>query len=300
MLNFYDYIKAHPGEIRQFSCRDLLFLINECPPDFIKEEDWAQHNAFLYVTNGRHNLYSRERSWHLQTGSTVFIKKGGLGIERVDKDAFCALMFYVPDDYIRTFIRENAAMIPPPDLSILSTDNVLPIQTTAVMTAFYQSVLTYFSSGIQPTESLLELKVRELLLNIIITKNNPELIGYFYKLAFTNEDDLRQIMEANCLYNLHLHEYARLCHRSLSSFKRDFFAAYNTVPGRWLLEKRLDAAARLLLRSQKTVLDVALESGFKNMAHFDRVFKQHFGESPLQYRKRFSAKSISPAGSVNF
>jgi AraC-like DNA-binding protein len=186
-------------------------------------------------------------------------------------------------------------MVPQPDLSILSADNVLPIQTTAVMTAFYQSVLTYFSPGIQPTESLLELKVRELLLNIIITKNNPELIAYFYKLAFTYEDDLQQIMEANCLYNLHLHEYARLCHRSLSSFKRDFFAAYNTVPGRWLLEKRLDAAARLLLRSQKAVLDVALESGFKNMAHFDRVFKQHFGVSPLQYRKRLSARNISPA-----
>ena len=92
-------------------------------------------------------------------------------------------------------------------------------------------------------------------------------------------------MECNCLYNLQLHEYARLCHRSLSSFKRDFHAAYGISPGRWLLEKRLEAAARLLIRSEKPVMDVAIESGFKNITHFDRVFKQHYNSSPLQYRK---------------
>ena len=108
-------------------------------------------------------------------------------------------------------------------------------------------------------------------------------------------DDLKEIMETNCLYNLQLHEYARLCHRSLSSFKRDFNTAYGMTPGRWLLQKRLDTASHLLVSSEKSIMDVAMESGFKNISHFDRVFKQHHKISPLQYRKQHVSIPVSVA-----
>jgi hypothetical protein len=74
------------------------------------------------VIDGRHKLYSRERVWLLQTGSTVFVKKGGLGVERLDDELFCALMFFVPDNYIRSFVRENAALFPPVELAYRTTD----------------------------------------------------------------------------------------------------------------------------------------------------------------------------------
>ena len=67
------------------------------------------------------------------------------------------------------------------------------------------------------------------------------------------------------------------------------------APGRWLLEKRLEAAARLLVCSENQVMDVATESGFKNITHFDRVFKQHYNTSPLQYRKQHVAVHASIA-----
>ncbi|MFC0772624.1 helix-turn-helix domain-containing protein [Terrimonas alba] len=293
MLNFYDHVRAHPEQLKQFSCKDLLFLINECPPEFKKGEEWAEHNVFIYVMTGRHNLYSREHEWYLKAGSTMFVKKGGLGVERVDDDSFCALMFYVPDKYICSFVRENIALFPPVDLAMLSAQKVLPVHTTEVMEAFYQSVLAYFSLTTQPPENLVELKFRELLLHIITNKENRELTAYFYRLAMTGMDDLQEIMETNCLYNLQLQEYARLCHRSLSTFKRDFQARFGNSPGRWLLEKRLGAAAKLLKQPGMQVMDVAQESGFKNIAHFDKVFKKQFGQSPLQYRKQFFANSIS-------
>ena len=293
MLNFYDHVRAHPEQLKQFSCKDLLFLINECPPEFKKGEEWAEHNVFIYVMTGRHKLHSREHTWYLKTGSTMFVKKGGLGIERVDDDSFCALMFYVPDKYICSFVRENITLFPPVDLSLLSAQKVLPVHTTEVMEAFYQSVLAYFSLTTQPPENLVELKFRELLLHIITNKENRELTAYFYRLAMAGMDDLQEIMETNCLYNLQLQEYARLCHRSLSTFKRDFQARFGNSPGRWLLEKRLGAAAKLLKQSGMQVMDIAQESGFENIAHFDKVFKKQFGQSPLQYRKQFFANSIS-------
>ena len=285
MENYYDFVKAHPEEFRQFSCKELLFLIIDCPPDFTKGEDWSQHNCFLHVLSGEKRLFSRERSWFVKEGATVFMKKGAFGLEKIGNHPFCVLLFYVPDKYIRTFIRENISFIQRVDNPGLSKDQVLPVQKTEVMSAFYDSVLPYFSAGTQPAENLLELKFKELLLNIITTGSNRELTAYFYKLAQEGMDDLQDIMDNNCLYNLQLHEYARLCHRSLSSFKRDFQAVYGIPPGRWLLEKRLEVARDLLLNTDKPVLDVVIESGFKNNAHFDRVFKKHFGVQPLRFRK---------------
>lgn len=285
MKNLYDYVKANPTEVRQYSCKDLLFLKMDCPPA-LKFDDWNEHNCFIHVLNGTKCLYSRERSWLLQKGATLFVKKGAITVEKLEDEPLCALMFFVPDEYVRCFMKENAALIPAQDFSLNTRDQVLPVQTTPVMHAFYESVISYFETGKQPSENLLELKFRELLLNIITTESNVVLIRYFCKLAQDGTNDLKEVMENNCLYNLELHEYARLCHRSLSKFKRDFTAAFGETPGRWLLQKKLDHAFRLLVQTDKQVTDVAYESGFVNCTHFDRVFKENVGISPLKYRKQ--------------
>ena len=154
------------------------------------------------------------------------------------------------------------------------------------MSAFYQSVVSYFSTDTKPPENLLELKFKELLLNIIAEENNRDLTNYLIQLAYSTSDELQTVMEDNCYYNLQLNDYARLCHRSLSSFKRDFISAFNIAPGRWLMEKRLGRSAHLLSTSNKSIVDVVVESGFNDVSNFNRAFKARFSTSPLQYRKQ--------------
>ncbi|HZI52596.1 MAG TPA: AraC family transcriptional regulator [Chitinophagaceae bacterium] len=289
MFNYYDYVREHPEEYKQFSCKELLFLICECPPDFKKSEDWAEHNCFIYILSGKVIVHSRDRCWNLKQGDTIFLKKGGCAVEKTEYDSFCSLMFYVPDTYLRSFTRENTVQFSAFDLSKISGDLVLSVETNPVMTAFYDSVVSYFISDAYPPEDLLELKFRELLLNTIINPANQELKAYLYKLSIIGKDDLRDVMERNYRYDLQLNEFARLCHRSLSSFKRDFYSAYGTPPGRWLLERRLEAAHHLVLTSDKPIGDVAAESGFENNTHFSRVLKSHYGVSPLQCRRQVTA-----------
>ena len=284
MDSLYDFVIANPEATRQFSCRGILFLKMDCPRT-LKFDDWNAHNCFIHVLNGSKCLYTRKKSWEMKTGSAFFIKKGAITVEKIGKDPLCALMFFVPDQYIRCFMKENKNVASARVSIECSDDQVIPVSTTPVMQAFYDSVLSYFESGTVPGENLLELKVRELLLNIITSENNVPLIRYFWRLAQDGLDDLRQIMEDNCLYNLDLEQYARLCNRSLSKFKRDFAATFNESPGRWLLEKRIEHAQRLLIQTDNQIIDVALESGFTNVSHFDRVFKESTGISPMKYRK---------------
>jgi len=54
----------------------------------------------------------------------------------------------------------------------------------------------------------------------------------------------------------------------------------------YLQKLRLAHAGDLLAQTDKSVVAVAFESGFEDLSHFHRVFKQAFDLSPLAYRKK--------------
>ncbi len=95
-------------------------------------------------------------------------------------------------------------------------------------------------------------------------------------------------MEANYKHNLSLEEFAKISLRSLTVFKKEFTKTFNSSPGKWLLQKRLEYAQVLLSTSQNNVNEIVYEAGFESTTHFSRVFKEKFGLAPMQYRKQFA------------
>lgn len=285
MNNYYEKVKAQPEIFKQFAYKDLLFIYYDCPLLVCKQDVWSQCNYLLYAVTGNKGFHTPDRSWTLLEGTAIFVKKGACIIERFSEDTLCLMAFFVPDSYLRSFLKANPALLQK-NLPVEATDIVIPVEVNTIMKGYYQSVLPYFTSGIRPPEDLLELKFRELLLNILSNPANTALNGYLQTLLSCDADDLRQMIEANCYYNLGLEDYAKLCNRSLSSFKRDFQRIYMTPPSQWFLNKRLDRARELLFSTPKSVNEISFECGFENNTHFSRVFKKRFGLSPLQYRKQ--------------
>lgn len=291
MYNYIQILQSNPELFKQFSCKELLFLNYDCPVTEKKATKWSEHNYIYYVLTGQKVLHTphRDKSWLLAKGSASFIKRGACVIEQFFYEPFCILVFIMPDSFISRFIASNREKLPPPQPHIKTNDLILPINLDEMLHNFYISVLPYFSSPIPPSESLIELKFTELLIHIVNNPNNGELISYMHEVAANKTGTLEQVMEANYPFKLELSDYARLCNRSISTFKRDFQSHYKTTPGRWLLEKRLERDNQLLMTTDKDMADVMLESGFENQAHFSKVFKARYGHSPLQYRKQLAA-----------
>jgi AraC-like DNA-binding protein len=65
-------------------------------------------------------------------------------------------------------------------------------------------------------------------------------------------------------------------------FARQFRLMCGTSPYRYLLMRRLDFAREQVARHQPLV-DVALEAGFADQAHFTRMFRAAFGITPARY-----------------
>jgi AraC family transcriptional regulator len=67
---------------------------------------------------------------------------------------------------------------------------------------------------------------------------------------------------------------------------RKFFAC---SPGEYLRKCRIELASNLLVNSKKTLVEVALISGFADQSQFTRTFKQHAGTTPAKFREAHSA-----------
>ena len=130
----------------------------------------------------------------------------------------------------------------------------------------------------------MELKFREMLLNICTNHNNSDIKNVLYTLSQNVNGGIEQIMEEQYIYNLKVDEFARLCGKSISSFKREFKKIYLTTPGKWLLTKRLHLARNLILNTDFTIQQICYDCGFESDSHFIRSFKNQFGMTPNQWR----------------
>lgn len=83
------------------------------------------------------------------------------------------------------------------------------------------------------------------------------------------------------LSNAHL---AQLCGYSEDHFIRCFAECVGSTPARYVQEQRVTAAAQQLLFSAAPIEAIAQSTGFANRFYFSRVFKQHTGLSPAEYR----------------
>ena len=52
----------------------------------------------------------------------------------------------------------------------------------------------------------------------------------------------------------------------------------------YIQEKLIDIAKEKVFDVSKSISEIAYEMGFKYPAHFTRLFKQHVGKSPNEYR----------------
>ena len=80
-----------------------------------------------------------------------------------------------------------------------------------------------------------------------------------------------------------LSEIARRACLSPFHFHRTFTRIFGATPHRYLTAYRMERAAGLL--GQKSVTEVALESGFESPASFTNLFRRYFGYPPTKVRR---------------
>lgn len=279
MINIQDFLRDN-HVFKKFEVDNLQFVEVICHVDEENPENqWWHSNFFSYAISGKLLLKTLRGEYIQGVGDCMFAKKGSvISAQHLSDIDFCELRIFVPDDFVRTVFRKYKlpVMAAAPD----KTDALIPLPASNVLDTYFHSLLSYFQQAVPPSESLLKIKFEELLVSIISSNAYSPLSNFFRTLCLTNKASIREIMEANFFCNLTLEDFARLCCRSLSAFKQEFKEIFDTTPGKWLLEKRLDYSHYLLETTDMSIDEVCTMSGFENRSHFNRTFKEKYRVSP--------------------
>ncbi|NSY41462.1 helix-turn-helix domain-containing protein [Leisingera sp. ANG59] len=90
-------------------------------------------------------------------------------------------------------------------------------------------------------------------------------------------------------------EVARILGSSPRRIERHFKQHCGTTPCSYYRQMRLDHARKLLLRTNMTLIEVAIAAGFSTCASFASAFQQIYGTTPNALRKSLSGAKAGPA-----
>ncbi len=103
-----------------------------------------------------------------------------------------------------------------------------------------------------------------------------------------------QVVEENLQCGITPQQVAEQTHYSLSALQKVFHHTYHLGLAGYISRRRITVAARELLTTQRTVLDIALRYGYASHEVFTRAFKRLWGETPNQFRRSRSFADIFP------
>lgn len=163
------------------------------------------------------------------------------------------------------------------------------IQSDHVVAKFIESIEFYFKNPSFVNEDLLELKIKELILLLLQTKNVNSILELVTDLYSTKTVSIRKIIDLHLTSNLTAEELATLCGLSLSSFKRAFKKEFDDTPKNYINHQRIERAKELLNISDLHINEIAYDLGFNDALYFTRLFKNKTGMSPSTYKSSLSS-----------
>ena len=162
--------------------------------------------------------------------------------------------------------------------------NARVIANHSIINHFIDGLVFYFENPGLVNSELLLLKIRELILLLLQTKNAATIAELMANLFSPRQANLKDVIQHHLYADFSINELAHLAGLSLSSFKRVFQNIYHDTPANYLRTKKIEKAMDLLKQSDYSVSEICFQIGFNDTSHFTKAFKKHTQQSPLAFR----------------
>jgi AraC-like DNA-binding protein len=156
--------------------------------------------------------------------------------------------------------------------------------------ALFSTLLRRVPAGTKGLPADVTEKVADSVLDLLTTALSEQATGNRAVLP-----QAAQLLRARCYITDHLRDPA-LSPSAVAQalgvsvrYLHALFQAEGTSPFRWMMEQRLDLAARQLADprlAERSVTSIGFGVGFKDTSHFSRVFKDRYGLGPRGYRQQ--------------
>ena len=253
-------------------------------PPFRYEAIFQNTGCFIYFKEQGPRLLSSEVNTRLKGNEAVLLKCGNHFVDllRETKDDLVeVIVVHLFPELLKKLYTGDLPEIIKKQSDSKSSQVVV---SSNVISKFIDSLDFYFQNPSLVNNDLLELKIKELILLLVQSKNINSILELVADLYSTNTFQVKEVIELHLFSNLKLDELAKLCNLSLSSFKRKFKKEYNDSPTNYINDRRLEKAKELLSITDLPISEIAYETGFQDSLYFTRLFKNKIGMPPTAYR----------------
>ena len=291
MNEYQNYHESKSHTAAEFPYNTYLCCI---PLDFTQVPlHWHEELELIVITKGSGIISVDFHSQLVSAGDIVFVRPGQLhSIEQ--KDHFRM-------EYENILL--NPAMLISGDQDLCAHQFILPLLNNNIRTeTFFTPALSCYpeiSSCIREIDRLCDIRpegyqlgVKGRLFQLIyLLISNQITKSSISNARLKSLDKLKMILkyvEEHYDESTTIDDMADLTHYSKSHFMKFFKAHMGMGFIEYLNDYRLTIAARLLVSSDESILNISSRSGFDNLSYFNRLFRRKYHTTPGAYRKKTS------------
>lgn len=150
----------------------------------------------------------------------------------------------------------------------------------------YEKMYREYRTKAQGYVEILRAYVIELLITIFrLYKKNADLGESLGNQRIKIIDRVIKYMKDNYSKELKLEDLSTIAFLSPNYFSKLFKECTSMTISEYIQKIRIEEASRLLKKTDKKVIDIAYEVGYKDIKFFNQIFKRINGKTPGEYRK---------------
>lgn len=245
---------------------------------------WHKQIEIIMVLDGTVNIRSGKEKHLLKTGDIAFINSNEVHNTSTTGEPNLLLAVQIDPEFYKgmypnftdLYIDCNAILLKEPNEDI---KNIIRRYLAQIVWEMTTQKVGYRSK----IGSILYLLTGELFA-----------ISPFYQkedMAISSDDDLNRLQRITEYIDMNLHkkvtlkEIAEIEHLSYYYVSHFIKEKLGMTFQEYLNQTRLSKALSLLLYSDKNVVEISSELGFKNLAAFNKIFKQEFNVTPSEFQE---------------
>lgn len=263
--------------------------------DYYEKYDEVLHSSqprIVIVHNGQLRVQTGDCTIDVVAGSGIYLTQGDYLLEYMPREGnFNASVVEFDAEIISEFLQKHSSLL----MSLPKVENV----SSGLFSFTLNLLIEHTLSGMRTLESqsfpdvIMRLKYEEMLILLLHGERGEDLYALLSKLTDNTAERLRRFMELHYLKEWKLTDYAQEFGASLTTFKELFNEYYGVSPRAWISERRLLHAHKLLLTSQMSMVDIAMEAGFSSQSYFTQSYRRRFGTTPNRVRSGDEQVAIS-------
>lgn len=248
-------------------------------------------HAIGYIIRGDKYIYDGDNCLHAKRGEIFFMGKGMHHVENVSEkfSHFEQMTFYFSSEELKQIITNfgityNLKITNEHCCSNCKNSNTLVVQSPSFLKSFFSGAVDYlYDENFAHDQAAENIKMTELIYHIV--SQQDDCLKYkVISCIDLEKNSFEQVIYTNTFNDIPIGSLAKMCNRSLTSFKKEFSRIFNTSPHQWFLHQRLSHARLLLISTRKSIAEIGTECSFPNTSHFIKLFKRSYHQTPANYR----------------